>query len=107
MPYNKGEASSQPAITAHSRFMVGADGANSGVRSRADITFHDLGFQYDWLVCDIVPQDGHVPEMVQKYGAAQFCDPKVRRGGRSGRKMLRKLPAADDARVRRAWQEAT
>lgn len=36
------------------RYLVGSDGANSTVRSLCNIPFEDLGFQYDWLICDMV-----------------------------------------------------
>ncbi len=39
------------------RYAVGADGANSFVRSRMTTAVTDLGFFYDWLIVDVVPQN--------------------------------------------------
>jgi 2-polyprenyl-6-methoxyphenol hydroxylase-like FAD-dependent oxidoreductase len=39
------------------RFAVGCDGANSFVRDRIGSGWHDLGFQFDWLVVDVLPGD--------------------------------------------------
>ncbi len=54
-----------------SRYLVAADGANSVVRERLGITQTDLGFQYDWLVVDVVP---HQPREWKPY-VVQKCDP--------------------------------
>jgi 3-(3-hydroxy-phenyl)propionate hydroxylase len=53
------------------KFLVGADGANSLVRTQSGLTSHDLGFQFDWLVVDIkLKAPMHFePEVFQ------FCDP--------------------------------
>jgi flavoprotein hydroxylase len=39
------------------RFAVGCDGANSFVRERIGSGWRDLGFQFDWLVADVLPSD--------------------------------------------------
>jgi 2-polyprenyl-6-methoxyphenol hydroxylase-like FAD-dependent oxidoreductase len=39
------------------RYVIGADGANSLVRSRMDVTTTDLGFEYDWLIVDMIPHE--------------------------------------------------
>ena len=39
------------------RFAVGCDGANSTVRERIGSGWHDLGFHFDWLVVDVLPDD--------------------------------------------------
>jgi 2-polyprenyl-6-methoxyphenol hydroxylase-like FAD-dependent oxidoreductase len=39
------------------RFAVGCDGASSFVRDRIGSGWHDLGFQFDWLVVDVLPGD--------------------------------------------------
>ncbi len=54
-----------------SRYLVAADGANSVVRDGLGITQTDLGFQYDWLVVDVVP---HQPRDWKPY-VIQRCDP--------------------------------
>ncbi len=55
-----------------SRYLVAADGANSVVRNGLGITQTDLGFQYDWLVVDVVP---HQPREWSPY-VIQKCDPE-------------------------------
>jgi 2-polyprenyl-6-methoxyphenol hydroxylase-like FAD-dependent oxidoreductase len=39
------------------RYVIGADGANSVVRTRVSQSLVDLGFEYDWLVVDVLPRD--------------------------------------------------
>ena len=53
------------------RYVIGADGARSTVRERLGIGQTDLGFAYDWLVVDVVPQT----ERVWKPYVVQVCDP--------------------------------
>ena len=54
------------------RYVVGADGANSFVRSRMDVSTTDLGFQYDWLIVDMLLQE---PLEVEAR-AWQWCRPE-------------------------------
>ncbi|GAA3695616.1 bifunctional 3-(3-hydroxy-phenyl)propionate/3-hydroxycinnamic acid hydroxylase [Arthrobacter ginkgonis] len=56
--------------TVISNWLVGADGANSGVRRWAGIDWHDDGFFYDWLVVDVKPG----PELDFPHVASQLCD---------------------------------
>lgn len=62
----------EPAGSMSASYVVGGDGANSIVRETIDVPMVDLGFFYDWLVVDIIPQDGRVWEP-RSY---QICDPK-------------------------------
>lgn len=53
------------------RWLVGCDGANSFVRSHIGASVTDLGFSYEWLLCDVslrMPRS-FVPSNVQ------LCDP--------------------------------
>ncbi|TDD74271.1 bifunctional 3-(3-hydroxy-phenyl)propionate/3-hydroxycinnamic acid hydroxylase [Actinomadura rubrisoli] len=52
-------------------WLVGCDGANSFVRSAMGTRFTELGFSYDWLICDITPTTprDYVPDNLQ------ICDP--------------------------------
>ncbi len=54
------------------RFAIGADGANSIVRSEIGTEMVDLGFEYDWLVVDIQPVE---PREWNPY-FAQRIDPR-------------------------------
>lgn len=53
------------------RWVVGCDGANSFVRDHLDVPVTDLGFSYEWLLCDVQlhEQREFVPTNVQ------ICDP--------------------------------
>ncbi len=63
----------QPGEVVHvrSRWLIGADGANSPVRSQLGIDVGDSGFQADWLVVD------YQPLAEEKWSAfvTQYCDP--------------------------------
>ncbi|WP_225829857.1 bifunctional 3-(3-hydroxy-phenyl)propionate/3-hydroxycinnamic acid hydroxylase [Streptomyces sp. NK08204] len=53
------------------RWLVGCDGANSFVREHIGVSVTDLGFSYEWLLCDVrlhTPRE-FVPTNVQ------LCDP--------------------------------
>lgn len=53
------------------RWMVGADGASSGVRKALGVGFVDLGFDQDWLVVDTeLTADVELSRLAQ-----QICDP--------------------------------
>lgn len=56
--------------TVVSDWLIGADGANSGVRRWAGIEWHDEGFFYDWLVVDVKPG----PKLDFPHVANQLCD---------------------------------
>jgi flavoprotein hydroxylase len=53
------------------RWVVGCDGANSFVRDHLDVSVTDLGFSYEWLLCDVELRQPRefVPTNVQ------ICDP--------------------------------
>lgn len=53
------------------RYVVGCDGANSTVRSLAGLPVHDLGFFYDWLIVDVIPDEPRVYDPIN----LQICDP--------------------------------
>jgi 3-(3-hydroxy-phenyl)propionate hydroxylase len=58
-------------VQVRSRWLVGADGAGSSVRSRLGIDVGDSGFEADWLVVD------YQPLVEEKWSAfvTQYCDP--------------------------------
>ena len=53
------------------RYVIGADGARSSVRTLLGVGQTDLGFGYDWLVVDVVPHE----ERVWKPYVVQHCNP--------------------------------
>jgi 2-polyprenyl-6-methoxyphenol hydroxylase-like FAD-dependent oxidoreductase len=53
------------------RYVVGCDGANSTVRNFAGLPVHDLGFFFDWLIVDVVPDEPRVFDPIN----VQICDP--------------------------------
>lgn len=54
------------------RWLVGADGANSFVRSHMPTRMTDLGFFYDWLIVDVRPRSPRTWDPIN----LQICDPK-------------------------------
>lgn len=55
------------------RYLIAADGANSGMRQLMGGMFHDLGFvPFDWLIVDLRPHDR---ERVWSPMNWQLCDP--------------------------------
>lgn len=65
----------QDQIRAKARYVIGADGARSTGRELLGISQTDLGFQYDWLVVDIVPHEERLctPYVVQHCNPARPC----------------------------------
>ena len=53
------------------RYLVGCDGASSFVRRSIGSSWHDLGYDHDWLVVDIVTHPGHPLDR----NTMQVCDP--------------------------------
>ncbi|MDQ0578379.1 bifunctional 3-(3-hydroxy-phenyl)propionate/3-hydroxycinnamic acid hydroxylase MhpA [Streptomyces rishiriensis] len=96
------------AQTYTARWVVGCDGANSFVRDRLDVPVTDLGFSYEWLLCDVqLHEPGEfVPTNVQ------ICDPArpttlVGSGPGHRRWEFMRLPgerAADLNREETAWR---
>jgi 2-polyprenyl-6-methoxyphenol hydroxylase-like FAD-dependent oxidoreductase len=58
--------------TVRSRYLIGADGANSLVRRAIGSTQEDRGFEADWLVIDVLPNEGVTLDIPP---AAQYCNP--------------------------------
>ena len=65
-------AGEQDPIWVSSRYAIGADGARSKVRDLLGISQTDLGFAYDWLVVDVLPNQ----ERVWKPYVVQHCNPE-------------------------------
>ncbi len=53
------------------RFAVGCDGANSFVRQHLGANVTDLGFFFDWLIVDVIPDQPRVWQPLN----IQICDP--------------------------------
>ena len=64
-------SSPQDGRRVQARYVIGADGARSKVRDLLGVTQTDLGFDYDWLVVDVVPNE----ERVWKPYVVQHCNP--------------------------------
>jgi 3-(3-hydroxy-phenyl)propionate hydroxylase len=62
----------QDAVRVASRWLIGADGANSAVRTGLGIEVDDSGFEADWLVVDYRPL---VEESWNAF-VTQYCDPE-------------------------------
>jgi len=60
------------AETVRARYLVGCDGANSTVRTLLGLPVTDLGFFFDWLILDMIPNE----PMTFDPPAWQLCDPK-------------------------------
>ncbi|GAB4078355.1 bifunctional 3-(3-hydroxy-phenyl)propionate/3-hydroxycinnamic acid hydroxylase MhpA [Nostocoides australiense] len=57
--------------TFRGRYVVGCDGANSFVRHWLKAEMHDLGFAFDWLIVDMIPDE----PMTFEPPAWQWCNP--------------------------------
>src|SRR6478735_10078723 len=64
------DAESQVEKKVRAKYLIGADGATSKVRERMNGGWHDLGYFFDWLVIDVVPN----PELKFPHIATQTCD---------------------------------
>lgn len=96
------------ARTVRSRYLIGADGANSYVRRSVGISTTDLGFDEKWAVYDITPFDS----LTLAYNDAQVCDPARPRclwqlGERRQRFEFMLRPGDDETRLAQeegAWE---
>ncbi|MBV9920416.1 MAG: bifunctional 3-(3-hydroxy-phenyl)propionate/3-hydroxycinnamic acid hydroxylase, partial [Pseudonocardia sp.] len=90
------------------RYIIGADGANSFIRTEMGSPMHDLGFFFDWLIIDLVLHEDRVFDPP----AWQLCDPKrpttIVPGGPGRRRWeFMRLPDEDIKdlnRMERAWE---
>lgn len=57
------------------RYLVGVDGANSFVREALGIAREDLGFEADWLVIDMLLNEGLDHASLGIPAAGQYCNP--------------------------------
>lgn len=64
-------ASGGQSPSSEARYVIGADGARSRVRELLGIDQTDLGFSYEWLVVDVVPNE----ERVWHPYVVQHCNP--------------------------------
>lgn len=60
-----------PLRELRARYAIGADGAQSTVRTRLDMGWKDLGYFFDWLVVDVLPLSDDTPLPTL---AKQVCD---------------------------------
>jgi 3-(3-hydroxy-phenyl)propionate hydroxylase len=65
------ESPSDTVVEASARYLVACDGANSGTRRALGIGWHDLGYDHDWLVVDVIAKDGNTLGS----DSVQVCDP--------------------------------
>jgi 2-polyprenyl-6-methoxyphenol hydroxylase-like FAD-dependent oxidoreductase len=90
------------------RYLIGADGANSFLRTRMHPPMTDLGFVFDWLVIDVIPheqREWNPPNL-------QVCDParptSVISGGKGRRRWeFMRLPGENIEELNRpetAWR---
>jgi resorcinol 4-hydroxylase (NADPH) len=98
----------QEHLSVRSRYVIGADGANSLLRQHMRTSLTDLGFLFDWLVVDIIP---HEPRTWDPPNV-QVCDPArpttVVSGGKGRRRWeFMRLPGErveDLNRAETAWE---
>lgn len=84
------------SISLRARWGVGCDGAGSVVRERLGVSVVDLGFAFDWLVVDVLPNEPRPWDPINW----QLCDPArpttlVSGGPRRRRWEFMRLPGED------------
>lgn len=52
-------------------YLLACDGASSSTRKSLDIGWHNLGYDHDWLVVDVITKPGHTLDNT----TLQVCDP--------------------------------
>lgn len=67
-----GAVPNTPNESIRARYLIGCDGANSTIRSEMNTSITDLGFFFDWLILDMIPNE----PMTFDPPAWQLCDPK-------------------------------
>ncbi|GFG85625.1 bifunctional 3-(3-hydroxy-phenyl)propionate/3-hydroxycinnamic acid hydroxylase [Mycolicibacter algericus] len=110
LPTNSTESpSADRPRTVNARWVIGADGAHSIVRSSSTISLDDFGFSENWLVVDIRPHD--ISAFKELPRLAQLCDPNrpsaMIANGRTHRRwefMLLEGEDASDFTEQRVWQ---
>ncbi|WP_199258996.1 bifunctional 3-(3-hydroxy-phenyl)propionate/3-hydroxycinnamic acid hydroxylase MhpA [Paracoccus binzhouensis] len=58
------------------KFVAGADGANSFLRSALGIENEDKGYFFDWLILDMLPKFDYCATRPDEPAQWQLCDPK-------------------------------
>jgi len=98
------------AQTLQARYLIGADGARSTVRSLLDIPCSDAGFGERWFVIDVLPRDADVSARLPDF-PMQFCEPArphmMAPNGRRHRRwefmLIENEDAADYERPEHVW----
>lgn len=67
------EAPTIDVLLSHATYVVGCDGATSGIREGIGVRFHDLLYHQPWLVVDVTLHDTAVPPLPSVI--QQVCDP--------------------------------
>lgn len=83
----KGREATGVKRTVRGKYLIGADGANSFVRESLGIPRRDLGYNNDWVVVDLAPNDPNAEIPMPHF--AQIMDPA--RPGLAARRLGRNL----------------
>lgn len=70
------DATSDETVIVTTRYVVGADGANSFVRDALGIENEDKGYFFDWLILDTIPHFDYVASRDNEPAQWQLCDPR-------------------------------